>query len=370
MSFFDDVEEPSPEPRRRRPQGTGSRPPRTGRPSRPDQQAVQRRRLFAVIGVVVAIVVIALLVHGCQVSANNDALKDYNNNVSTLLGQSQNSSTALFKDLTNASLLSNPPALRAQISQTLGQAQATLESAQKLSVPSAMQDAQQKLVFALQMRRDGIADIAAQIEPALGKSASQDAIDRIAADMARFYASDVVYIDYAAQMIASALNAANVTGQQIFSGQFLPNIQWVLPTYVASQLHASPGSSATAPSNVPVAPGVHGDRMISVSVGGTQLQQGASNTVARTPPPTFVCTFQNDGQNTETDTVVKVVVEGTSITGQAVVAQTQPGQQYNASVTLSASPPAGTYTVTATVERVPGETSIVHNTQTFQVTFQ
>jgi archaellum component FlaF (FlaF/FlaG flagellin family) len=109
--------------------------------------------------------------------------------------------------------------------------------------------------------------------------------------------------------------------------------------------------------------------MESVTVNGVALQTGATNSIAASPPPTFVCTFANDGQNTETDVVVKVTVQGTSVSGQAVVPRTTPGRSYTAHVTLTSSPPAGSYTVVATIERVPGETVTTHNTLSFPVTF-
>jgi hypothetical protein len=109
--------------------------------------------------------------------------------------------------------------------------------------------------------------------------------------------------------------------------------------------------------------------MISVSANGTALQQGVTNSVAANPPPTFTCTFANDGTDTETNVVVKVTVVGTSVSGQAIVPKTVPNHTYTAQVMLSASPPTGTHTVSATIERVPGETITTHNTQTFQVSF-
>ena len=53
-----------------------------------------------------------------------------------------------------------------------------------------------------------------------------------AADMARFYASDVLYKGYTLPSIAGALHAAGITvggpdGEQLDAGQFLPDVQWV-----------------------------------------------------------------------------------------------------------------------------------------------
>jgi hypothetical protein len=67
--------------------------------------------------------------------------------------------------------------------------------------------------------------------------------------------------------------------------------------------------------------------------------------------------------------VVKVTVQGTSVSGQAVVPHTSPGKTYTAHVTVTSSPPAGSYTVRATIERVPGETVTTHNSLSFPVVF-
>jgi hypothetical protein len=370
LSFFDDADEPASEPRGRRSSGTG-RTPGSRRALPSDREVIQRRRALAVVGVVVAIVLIALLVHSCQVSQRNSALMNYNNNVSSVLTQSDSAGSQLFSALASGTGASNLTGLQNQINEIRAKADAQLATAKGFAVPSAMKGAQQNLVLALQMRRDAIHGIAAQIQPALGNSASGDAVNAMASDMARLYASDVVYKAYAAPLIASALNAAKIPGQTIYAGQFLPNVEWMIPSFVASELHGSaPSTSSSGTGTGKVAPGVHGHKLDSVSVNGTTLQTQSTNTIARSPAPTFTCTFENDGQNTETNVVVRVAVAGTSINGQAVVPQTVPGHQYTVSVQLSSSPPAGAATVTATVERVPGETVVTHNTQSFPVTLQ
>ena len=84
------------------------------------------------------------------------------------------------------------------------------------------------------MRHDGIANIASNVQPALQSQTSQDAVNTIAAEMARFYGSDVLYKDYSVPMIIGALRAAGITvgglgGQQLNSSQFLPSIDWLDP---------------------------------------------------------------------------------------------------------------------------------------------
>jgi hypothetical protein len=371
VSFFDEPEEtrtaPRRAPRRRRPTGGGRRPPAVS------GQAILIRRIVLAVVVVAAIVLIAVLVNSCEVSARNSALKDYNNSVASLNAQSVNTSQTFFGLLSGPK--SDPTTLQTNLNQTLSEAGTELDRAKGLSVPDEVKDAQVKFVLALQMRSDGIRNIAAEVQPALQSQTSQQAVTTIASEMARFYSSDVLYKDYTVPEIIGALRAAGITvgglgGQQVNSSQFFPSIGWLDPTTVARELGATlPTSSRT---KTRAAPGVHGHAMQSVSVGGTPLLTGSTNSIPASPPPTFVCTFTNDGQNNETNVVVKVTVNvnGTSISGQAVTPQTVPGHTYTAQVTLSSSPPKGTYQVSATVEHVPGETTFTHNTQTFTVTFQ
>jgi hypothetical protein len=370
LSFFDETDEPQTAPRtapsRRRRAGSGRRPPT-------DRQSIQVRRGIAAVGLLIVVVLIALGVHSCQVSARNSSLKDYANNVSSLIQQSDHTSGQFFGVLSSGASSGNATNLQNQINQTRVSADSELSRARSINVPSQVKGAQQNLVLALQMRSNGIANIATEIQPALGTSTSEDAVTAIAANMARFYASDVLYKDYTATQIAGALNAANIAvggadGVTINPGQFLPNVQWVTPSFVASELHASLPSSSS--SGGKVAPGLHGHSLDSVSVGGTTLQTGSANAIPASPPPTFTLNFTNGGQNTETNVLCKVTVSGTSDSGQTIVPQTTAGQKATAQVTLQSAPPKGTYTVVATVAPVPGEKNTSNNSLSFPVTFQ
>lgn len=324
------------------------------------------------MAIVVLVILVVLGVNSCESSQRKNALKDYNNNVASLIQSSDQTGSQFFSLLSGAQGTSDAASLQNQIDQTRISADNQLARARNMSVPGAAEAAHRDLVLALQMRRDGIANIAQQIQPALSGATSRDAVNRITAEMAKFYASDVVYKSYALPQLAAALNSNGIpvggsNGEQMNAGQFLPDVRWLTADYVGSQLHVA---SATPNPNAKPAPGVHGHRMDSCSVAGTALSTASTNTIPASPPPTFTCLFTNDGQDPETNVTVKVSVGGTSVSGQTVIPQDSPGQQSTATVTLSSSPPRGSYTVSATVEKVPGETSTVHNTLTFPVSFQ
>ncbi len=330
------------------------------------------RRIGLAVIVIIAIVLIAVLVNGCETSALNSALKDYNNSVASLNAQSVQTGANFFSVLSSGT--GDPTSLDTRLNEAVADGASQLGKAKGLSVPDEVKGAQQDFVQALQLRHDGMANIAGSVQAALQSQTSKDAVDTIAAEMARFYASDVLYKDYSVPMIVGALRSAGITvgglgGQQLNSSQFLPSIQWLDPTHVASALHVSlPSSSSGQPKNI--APGLHGHQLNSVSVGGTMLSTTSSNEIPASPAPTFTLNFANTGQNTETNVMCRVTIAGSSVNGQTIVPQTTAGESTSCQVTLSSTPPKGSQTVNAEIVPVPGEKNISNNTLTFPVTFQ
>lgn len=327
------------------------------------------RQAIAVVVLLGIIALIALGVQSCQVSEHDGALRSYTNTVSSAMAQSNETGVALFDQLDAGGGTGGPIELQTQIDQTRAQAQDELDRAERFSVPDEMHGAQQNLVLALQMRRDGIQAIADHIQPVLASSSNRAPLVAIAAAMARFYASDVVYTLYSAPQIASALHQAGIAvganGEVIQSSQILPNLSWLAPSYIAAQLHVTaPGLEGS------VAAGTHGHALDSVSVAATTLKTTATNTLPASPPPTFVLHFANTGQNNERNVVLTVTLSGSSISGRTVVAQTVAGHAATAAVTLTSAPPAGTYQVTATVQKVAGEKNVQNNSLTFPVSFR
>jgi hypothetical protein len=373
LSFFDEVDEPPrPEPRTtprtssrggprgRRPSGPGGR-----RPSGGDQQAIQIRRAIALGALVVIILLIALGVHSCQVSATNSALQDYANSVSSLNSQSAANGKALFTTLGQASS-ANAQSVQNQINQTLSDEQQVQKKAKALSVPDQVKTGHSKFLLALQMRVDGITNIAKEIQPALAGTASQSAVNNLAEETGVLYGSDVIYKRYALPEIYGALNAAGTHFSPINGDQFVTNVKWVDPAFIAQQMNINvPGAAPTK-----AAPGLHGHSLTSVSVDGTTLQTGSTNTVPASPIPTFTLDFNNGGTNNESNVKCKVSINGSSVSGTATVPETFAGKNATCQVKLNAAPPKGTQSVVATIEKVLGEKNTSNNTITYTVTFQ
>jgi hypothetical protein len=357
VSFFDEADDeprraPRTQPRRSRPAGGGRRPPR-------DEQAIRTRRTVAVVGVVVFVVVVALLVSRCQVSARNSALKDYANRVYLLIQASDQTAARVFHDLDTANGLGASGAHTALASE-VAVAGRQLSRAEGWGVPGEMSRAQQYLVLAMRMRRDGIGVLAAQIESALGTSTSSDAVTAIAAAMARFYASDVVYKGYTAPAIAGQLNAARLgvgtpNGASINPGQFLPDLGWLQRSFIASKLGVTlPG---TPQPNV---------SLTQVAVGTNTMVAGVTNHVQASPPPTFTFTVANDGHSTVYGLSCSISVTGAGIHATGTVAQIAAGGTGTCTVTLPSSPAKNTFNVTA---QVGGGSAGAKNSLNFPVQF-
>jgi hypothetical protein len=329
------------------------------------------RRAIALAALVVVLVLIVIGVHSCTVSQANSALRNYNDSVASLIRASNSNGEQMFNTLSGGLNTNNAQTLQSQIDEARLTASNQLSHAEGLSAPGSVKSAQDNLVMTMRMRRDAIANIASDLQPALQGSTATRAVNSIATEMARLYASDVLYKDYVLPNIVGALNKANIAvggadGEPIVAKQLLPNVQWLLPSFVANQLKVSAPAAANGGK---AAPGVHGHALDSCSVGGTTLATTSATTLPKGTAATLTCQVTNDGANTETNVVVKASISGTSVTGQGVIPQTQPGQQYTVQIPLSSAPPAGTYDMTVAIQHVPGETTFTHNSKTFPVTF-
>jgi hypothetical protein len=383
VSFFDEADEPprtesrspSRSSTRRRPTGSGGsgsgRGSRRRPPSRPPQQSIRTRRGLALLALVIAIVVIAVAVNSCEGSANKSALQNYADSVYTIVGDSSATSQALFAALAKAGS-TDASATGQAVAQASQSADNELKKAKRLSVPGAAQGAQSHLVHTLQERLDGLTNIASEIQPALG-SEHQEAVQQITGDMALFLASDVEYKQYAAKELVSALHSASIVvggdnGTPINAKQFLPSIDWLKESFVGAELGVSVSSGKSGSGSTGPVTGLHGDGLGSISYNGTTLSDGTS--VTANPPPTFSLSVTDQGDFTQTNVICKVEVVGTSVSGTKVIPSIAKGQTTTCDVTLRSSPPQGSYTIKAMVEKVPGEKDLTNNSQGVAVVFK
>ncbi len=331
------------------------------------------RRGVAIGGLILLLVLLFFVVRSCANTREENALKDYNREVSSIIRESDTQVGAPFFELLGQAGDESPQDLQTNISGYRVQAEAQLKQARGLDVPGDMKGAQQALLMALEFRRDGLGFIAERIRTALGDEgeAANDAITEIAGQMQVFMASDVLYQARTARLIKHALDEAEIGGQRIATSRFLPGVEWLSEQTVASQLGQQISAGDNANRGDP-APGLHGTGLEGTSIGDTTLQPDAPNRVTADADTPIVVRFTNQGENDEFDVKVNLTVEGGDkpIKASRTVDTVARGQTAEASLPLGQAPPTGAaVTVKVTVAKVPGEEKTDNNTSEYDVLF-
>jgi hypothetical protein len=365
LSFFDEDDEPrrSPRPRRGKPAGSVATA---------DSQTLLVRRLIAGGLAVLVLVLLVIAVKACRDSQTQSSLKDYNREVSTIATDSAQQVGGQFFSLLSQSS-GQAQDLQSAISSFRVQAEQERRQAESLSVPGDMVGAQQNLLIALEMRRDGLDYIAQRIRSALGDSGpvADKAIAEIAGQMEVFLASDTIYQTRVVPFIRAALDKHEIGGQRIVSSRFLPNLVWLTPQTIATQLDQQL-TSGSGRSGQPSGPGLHGTGLVSTTYGNVTLQPGATNRLAYVPGQEFVVKFANQGDNDEFGVKVTLRIKaGTQqITLTSTVQKVAKKTEAEARLPLSKTPPLGSAaTISVQVAPVPGETKTDNNKSDYPALF-
>jgi hypothetical protein len=333
-----------------------------------------RRTVAALIGVVV-LLILFFGVRACNTSRHKTALKEYNRQVSDLGTQSRNTGTEFFKLMDQAG--SQPPQeLYQQILSFSNEADNAVDQADKLNVPDDMQAAQQSLLIAFQFRRDGLTKIAERIRPALGDEG--EAVDKAVADIAgqmrAFDASDVLYQARVRPFVRQALDDAEVGGQTIAPSQFLPEISWLAPQFVAQKLGQQLSTTGeSGDRNEPTGPGLHGTGLDATSYGNVTLQPGASNRLTYVAGQPFTVAFTNQGDNDEFNVKVTLTIardSGQPLKLEKTVPKVAKGEKATVTLPLNRTPPLDTVvTINVVVAAVPGEKKTDNNKSSYPSLF-
>jgi hypothetical protein len=378
LSFFDDDEDeptvagPSGAPRARGragpPRPSPRRPQAAGGGASDHHALLVRRRIAAGAGVVLLIVIV-LIVNGCLKSRKESALKNYNQHATQIVGQSDAEvGRPMFAALAGASG-STPEQVEQHINEYGQLAESQAQQAKGFSVPSEMTAAQRNLLLLLDLRKEGVRKVAEQVRTALGGQSKQ-ASTYIAGDMENFLASDVIYSQRVAPLIAQTLKAYGINEQTAATSSFLPNLGWLEPETVLSRLT---GKSAKGSSSGAIAPGTHGHAITGVSVGASTLQPAPTvNHVHSGANPTFTVMVENGGSNPETNVKVEVSVTsgGKELKASHVINKTEPGSTSPVDIPVEGVAVGAASRVSTYVQPVPGESDTENNKQTYDVVFE
>lgn len=333
----------------------GRRPaPGRRRPSLPSprenmgqRRQIMQRRLTAFGAAILIIILLVLGVRGCLDARKTRAFENYANDLTTLVNESNQLAEGFFGRLENSGQASDL-SFEAEINADRGTAEGLLSRARTLDAPDEIASGQSDVVLAFELRRDGLAQIASQIKTALGDKGRNRAIRQIANDMRMFLASDVLY-ERGRTQIVGTLDTEGIDAT-VPESQFLPNNpDYLDPAVVEAGLTGAGGDGDVS--------GVHGMGLISVSVGGVALTQGAEATVSGAGAE-LAAEVQNQGESTESDVVVRFTLSGggDTIRGQETISTIAAQESQTVTLPISPPPPTGTsMDLEVEVEPVPGE---------------
>jgi type II secretory pathway pseudopilin PulG len=364
MSFLEEIDE---RPRRR----SSRRPPPRG-PGVDSQTLWVRRGIAIAVGILIVILLV-VGIHSCQVSRRHSAFRNYNRDVGALLQESDQESGELFNLLRNPSgNAASPVDVTNNANGVRVQAEQLVDRARGVSHPGELNTAQRYLLETLELRRDGIANIATLLRSALGDQGRQQAVNSIAGQMRNFDASDVIYSQRFVPEFQLQLKKQGLLGEaQIPKSAFLPDIAWLDPTTVADRIaRIRGGGTATGP----VAPGLHGTSLgpVVVKPGGQTLSTTQAVAIPAGANTSFDVQVTNGGVNNETNVTVRVTISGAGnpINVEQRIASFPHGTTQTVNVPLAQTPPTGQpVRITVDVLPVPGEKKIDNNKGTFPAIF-
>jgi CARDB protein len=332
------------------------------------------RRTLAIGAGLLVLILLVLAFRGCLNARNEQAIKDYVGESSELIDQSKLEGNQLF-ELLGGSGDQDDAVDAANVVNGLRSESATLvDRANDLDAPDEVSTAQSNLLDALELRRDALAAVANALPGALADEERRESTSDIAEVMQVFLASDVLLKYRFEPSLEQALRDEDLIDEVSLPRQgrleFVPDVQWVAPDFVADQIAGLRGTGGGG--DEAAAPGLHGNGLGTVTLGGVALVPGASATVPLSDDLSFEVQVVNQGENNETDVNVRVTVgEGNDATElEEAIPEIAIGEQQTVTIPLAERPPTGeNVQVTVEVEPVPGEEMTDNNTAEFTVIF-
>jgi hypothetical protein len=332
------------------------------------QRPFLARRLMALAIGVLLVVLLVLGIRGCLNARAERGFENYVRDLASISTESEQLSKEFFGRLSDPGDLS-PLELGAEIDGDRGTAENLLERVQGLDAPDELAEAQGELELAFELRRDGIAGVADEIDTALAREGAEDATQVIANYMRYFAASDVLY-GRSKGDIENELQAQDIVPDaKLSDAPFLADDQWLDTAFVGTEL-----SGITSASGGGSCKGVCGIAVVTggVSINGTVLTADAGTTVSGGGPYELEVQVQNQGESEVTDVTVEYTLSGAeAIEGSGSIDRIAVGETETAKMTIQPEPASGDeLPLEVTAVPVEGEEIADNNTQNFTVLFE
>jgi len=328
----------------------------------PERQQIMARRGIAVVVGALILILLVLGIKGCLNARKQRGLENFTSDVKSLVTSSDQLSENFFNDLANpgASGLGLTQAVEAD----RGTAEGLLTRAEEISAPGELTGAKADLVEAFQLRRDGIAGLAAALANVTSKNQTEQvslAVDH----MKELVASDVIYVRVK-DLTDQALATENLTESAKPSVFVTKPQQWLDPTVMGGVLGAA---GTTAGGALCPKKSVCGLALAGTAIGGATLTAGAPATVTGSSIDVSV---QNQGDVDETSVQVsfRLTGSGPAISQSGTITNLPAGGTKTLSLPLKPAAPSGSQlSLSVSVQPVPGEHVASNNKATYSVTF-
>ena len=330
------------------------------------------RRGVAAVGVLIVVILLVLLFRGCLDARKENAMEDYANQSAEIMRESKLEGDQLFELLQSEGGTDQVVEIQNDLNAYRVSSSERVDRARGLDVPDEVSDAHGYFIDVLELRRDGLDLTADAMRTALGDQDRRQGTERVAFAMQMFLASDTIDMTRFRPRLEAALEEEELSMPRFPTETFVPDVEWLDPAFVADQVNALRSGTGGA-TDEDAAPGLHGNGLAAVTLGGTTLTPGATGTTVQlTGDLAFEVQVQNQGENTETDVNVVVSVgEGDdAIELEEAIDTIAVGEIQTVTIPLTEQPPTGqNVPITVEVDAVPGEQMTDNNVQEFSVIF-
>jgi hypothetical protein len=336
------------------------RPRRVSGVERRRKQYLVRRVIAAGFGIGFVILLVVGL-RGCLEARSDRGLRNYTQDVSTIMQESQQRGEEFFEALQDPTGQTEQ-GLEEKIRSIRAASDSLLDRAESLGAPDQMRDAQSATTLALRLRRDGLEQIAANIGAATADAETAEAVDIISKQMGALYSSDILWSQLAAPEIGEVLQSEEIEAQELPAGNFMPTSdpeKFLDETEVVSLITGVSGNEATT--------GEHGLGLVGTTLGDVTLSPDETTEVADDEREIAV-QVQNQGETEESEVLVTVTVNGETV--EQTVPTLEAGATETVKLQLATLPQPGTEaTIDVLIQPVPGEQVSDNNEASYSVVF-
>ena len=335
------------------------RPRRFDGPERKRQQFLLRRLIAVGVGILFLILFV-VGVRGCLEARSDRGLRNYSQDVSTVMQESQQRGEEFFDAIEDSALTEQ--ALEEKIRSIRAASASLLDRAENLDAPDQMREAQTATTLALRLRRDALEQIAANIGGAQADVETDTPLGTIAEQMGGLYSSDVLWTQLAVPEIDEVLQTEEIEAQDLPAGNFMPETdaeKYLSETELAGLISGVGGDDTEI--------GDAGVGLVATTLGDVTLDPDVTTEVADDAREVGV-QVESQASVEQTGVLVSVTVNGETL--EQTLPTLEAGATETVKLQLATLPQPGTETtIEVFIEPVEGEQISEDNESSYTVIF-